>query len=185
MNRKFKAVVMFVLFTAFICGTFTESASARRRDDYWHPPRGYVSLELRGARFFYHHGLFFRRINSGLVIVAPPIGVVVPFLPIGYVTLRFGGWDYYYMDGVYYRPCPSGYLTVPESEVENLKQKANMKTEELARDATGYYTVNIPNSDGTFIAVKLRKSGAGYIGPQGEYYGEHPTVEQLKVLYGK
>lgn len=47
------------------------------------------------------------------------------------------------------------------------------------------FIVNIPNSDGTFTAVKLVKQDNGYVGPQGEYYNSHPTVEQLKVLYGK
>ena len=46
-------------------------------------------------------------------------------------------------------------------------------------------TVNIPNSRGGYTAVTLKRSGNGFVGPQGEYYAEHPTVEQLKVLYGK
>jgi len=45
--------------------------------------------------------------------------------------------------------------------------------------------IHIPNSNGSYTAVTLQKSGDGYIGPQGEYYPEHPTVAQLKVLYGK
>ena len=34
-------------------------------------------------------------------------------------------------------------------------------------------------------AVTLKRSGNGFVGPQGEYYADNPTVEQLKVLYGK
>ena len=45
-------------------------------------------------------------------------------------------------------------------------------------------TVSIPNSNGTFTAVKLTKHGKGYLGPQGEFYIGHPTVAQLKALYG-
>ena len=47
------------------------------------------------------------------------------------------------------------------------------------------FVVNIPNSNGSYTAVILRKSGDGYIGPQGEYYPEHPTVDRLRVLYGR
>jgi hypothetical protein len=47
------------------------------------------------------------------------------------------------------------------------------------------YVINIPNSDGSFTPVKLKKSDNGYIGPQGESYQGHPSIEQLKVLYGK
>jgi len=45
--------------------------------------------------------------------------------------------------------------------------------------------VNIPNSNGSYTRVVLRKSGNGYIGPQGEFYPTHPTVRQLRILYGK
>jgi hypothetical protein len=33
--------------------------------------------------------------------------------------------------------------------------------------------------------VKLKKTDAGFIGPQGEFYPKHPTIEKLKILYGK
>lgn len=45
--------------------------------------------------------------------------------------------------------------------------------------------INIPNSRGGYTAVTLKKAGTGYVGPQGEYYSDNPTVEQLKVLYGR
>lgn len=45
--------------------------------------------------------------------------------------------------------------------------------------------INIPNSNGSYTPVTLWKSFDGYVGPQGEYYPGRPTVEQLKVLYGK
>ncbi len=47
------------------------------------------------------------------------------------------------------------------------------------------YTVNIPNSKGTYTAVALKRNGNGFVGPQGEYYSEFPKVEQLKLMYGK
>ena len=47
------------------------------------------------------------------------------------------------------------------------------------------FTVNIPNSKGEYTAVTLKRSGNGFIGPQGEYYPEFPKIEQLKVMYAK
>ena len=46
-------------------------------------------------------------------------------------------------------------------------------------------TVNVPNSNGTYTAVVLKRSGNGYVGPQGEYYDQIPTTVQLQAMYGK
>lgn len=51
--------------------------------------------------------------------------------------------------------------------------------------ADNVFTVNIPNSKGTYTTVTLTRSGNGFVGPQGEFYTEFPRVEQLKVMYGK
>lgn len=47
------------------------------------------------------------------------------------------------------------------------------------------FVVNVPNDRGGYTAVTIRKSGNGFIGPQGEYYAQFPNVSQLKVMYGK
>ena len=46
-------------------------------------------------------------------------------------------------------------------------------------------TVNVPNSNGTYTAVVLKRSGNGYVGPQGEYYEQIPATAQLQAMYGK
>src|SRR5208283_85529 len=46
-------------------------------------------------------------------------------------------------------------------------------------------TVNVPNSSGGFTAVVLKRSGNGYVGPQGEYYDQVPSTAQLQAMYGK
>ena len=46
-------------------------------------------------------------------------------------------------------------------------------------------TLNIPSAKGGYVAVILKKSGNGFIGPQGEFYPEFPKIELLKVMYGK
>ena len=44
--------------------------------------------------------------------------------------------------------------------------------------------IEIHNSNGSITPVKLKKDGTAYIGPKGEFYGELPTEEQLKSIYG-
>ncbi len=46
-------------------------------------------------------------------------------------------------------------------------------------------TINVPNSNGGLTSVVLKRSGNGYIGPQGEYYDQVPSTEQLQAMYGK
>lgn len=45
--------------------------------------------------------------------------------------------------------------------------------------------VNVPNCNGSYTPIALRKFGRGYMGPQGEYYHGNPTVAQLRALYGR
>ena len=44
--------------------------------------------------------------------------------------------------------------------------------------------VNVKNSNGSYTPVVIRKVGAQYVGPKGEYYNAMPTEEQLKGPYG-
>jgi hypothetical protein len=46
-------------------------------------------------------------------VIAPPLGIIVPFLPPFASTVWFGGAPYYYANNVYYAPTPQGYTVVP------------------------------------------------------------------------
>jgi hypothetical protein len=159
-----------------------------RDNDRWRgwPYKGrHYEVLHRGNRYFYHGGFFFQRSGVNFVVVSAPHGAVVPVLPFGYVTYTFGpGIAYYYLDGVYYKQVPQGYVVVPEDEFDKL-QKQKKELEASKPPETPGFIVNIPNTDGTFTPVELKKNQDGYTGPQGEFYKEHPSVEQLKVLYGK
>jgi uncharacterized membrane protein len=50
--------------------------------------------------------------------------------------------------------------------------------------ADGNFTVNIPNSQGSYTPIQIKQTGNGYIGPRGEYYSQFPTVYQLQAMYG-
>jgi hypothetical protein len=47
------------------------------------------------------------------------------------------------------------------------------------------FTVYIAKSKGGYAPITMRRSGTGYIGPQGEYYPEFPKIDLLKAMYGK
>ncbi len=67
------------------------------------------------------------------------------------------------------------------NEQDKKKQKAEMENQAAEIDTV---TVNVTNSNGSVIPVKLKRQGVGYVGPRGEYYETLPTSEQLRPIYG-
>ena len=96
---------------------------SRYHHDRYYPPRGYLAPRIeRGARvvlygnnrYYYRGGAWYRPSGARWLVVAPPIGLVIPFLPDFYTTLWFGGVPYYYANDSYYvwRREARGYVVV-------------------------------------------------------------------------
>ena len=45
--------------------------------------------------------------------------------------------------------------------------------------------ISIPNGNGSYTSVTLMKTEKGFLGPQGEFYADHPTADQLRERYIK
>lgn len=100
----------------------------RRYDDrrgwdsnHYPPRRGHVAYHLpprhrvvhhHGHRYYYSGGAWYRPYGSRYVVVDPPVGLVVSFLPQFGTTLYFGGIPYYRAGPVYYvwNPRERGYI---------------------------------------------------------------------------
>jgi hypothetical protein len=93
------------------------------REHRWYPSRGYVVERLPDYcrpvvhyhdRFFFGDGIWYRPFGASFVVVAPPLGVVIPLLPSVYLTLWSGGVPYYYANDTYYRwsDPDAGYVVV-------------------------------------------------------------------------
>jgi hypothetical protein len=61
-----------------------------------------MTLSLGGLLYYYTDGIYYRRHSSGFIVVVPPIGLIVPVLPLGYTVFQIHGSTYYYYDNVYY-----------------------------------------------------------------------------------
>jgi len=162
------------LLAALFCSTFVFSYSealARDGHDRGHHDRYHYRDD---GRWYRSNWFWF-----DLGVTALTLGAVVDSLPRGYTTVMVGNQPYYYYNQVYYQPYyPSGYVVVapvavPPSAIPAPAQSADT------------VTINVPNRDGTYTPITLVRRGDGYVGPQGEYYSGHPTVEQLRVLYGR
>ncbi len=69
-------------------------------------PRDSVAVRYRGTPYYMHGGSWYRPYGARFVVIAPPIGLSVGFLPSYYSTIWFGSVPYYYADDVYYRWYP-------------------------------------------------------------------------------
>ena len=97
----------------------------------------------------------------------------VVYLPIGGWTVVIGGARYYYCDGEYYRYVTGGYEVVPDPRVE---VKYVYKEAPPQNPEPNEFTVNVPRKNGGYTAVVIRRTGNGFVGPQGEFYSEFPSV---------
>jgi len=108
-------------------------------------------------------------------------------LPHFSTAIFVGGHRYYHNHGTYYKRSSCGYYAVP-NPYENYYSTKIESTEyegDLQNRSESSFVVNIPNSDSGYTEVLIKKSGDGYIGPQGEYYQNFPSVDQLKAMYSK
>ena len=87
-------------------------------------PPGNVALAFRGARFWFHSGVWYQQVGPRYVVVPPPMGVIVPVLPPAYAVVYYGGVPYYYANDVYYVQQPTGYEVVAPPEAPAVAQPA-------------------------------------------------------------
>jgi hypothetical protein len=163
--------------------------------------------------FLFCEGLFYRYSPAGYVVVQPPIGAMVPMLPPGYTTVFINGMPYYYYGYTYYTMAPGGYVvaappavpmappavapvaypapqvaapqTAPQAAPAPVAPAPASSPSSVEGDNPDTFEIHIPNGDGSFTLVTLKKTEKGFLGPQGEFYQDHPTVDQLKERYVK
>ena len=138
-------------------------------------PRGVITIVIGGSRYFYGDGVFYHRETDGYDVVVPPAGVIVDAIPARCAKVVIYGKTYYRDNSTYYQPSPHGFVIVP----------APSEHAEVLDSSVKEITINIPNYHQGFTPVVLKKFGDGYLGPQGEFYAQFPSVDQLQVMYAK
>jgi len=84
-------------------------------------PKGTIGLNYAGLSYRFSEGVWYESRGPAFMVIAPPIGLVVPSLPPYATALAArGGQTYLYVNSTYYRPRPDlgGYEVVndpPES----------------------------------------------------------------------
>ena len=110
-----------------------------------------------------------------------------------YQPVVINGVTYYLNNGQYYIYTQYGYqavaapveaqASVPSAQTTTSSGYVSAESSNTGSDDA--VTINIPNSKGGYTAVILKKSGSGFVGPQGEFYPSFPKVSQLQTIYGK
>ena len=124
---------------------------ARYSHNRSYPARGHYFRSLprdhrvirHGSRRYYStsHGVWYRPYRGLYEVIAPPIGIFVPFLPLFYTTVRVQGIPYYYANGTYYTQTPGGYVVVnpPQAEVMENPPVPDDEDEEFMDDQLFVY----------------------------------------------
>jgi hypothetical protein len=79
-------------------------------------PAGFVQVSAGGTGYDFYDGVYFQPVASlspGYVVVAPPVGAVVPQLPSGAEPVAESGTTYYYAAGAFYLQEPNGFAVMP------------------------------------------------------------------------
>ena len=200
--RKISMSIVFFVMMSVLLG-FSQSAQAQTSwsfslgvGDSHHRDRRPICIpshhrEYRysGHRYYYADGLYYQGYSGNYVTVNPPIGIIVSDIPYGYRQRWVHGRIYYEYNNVYYVPMLGGYRVVdPPVVIENVQQPVYVSAPSnntVSMNNQDDITVNVPNAQGSFTPVVLKRSGSGFLGPQGEFYAEFPKVAQLKAMYVK
>ncbi len=172
---RFRVVLVILLMMTLFCpGAFARGND--RGGNSKADNRGYDRGYNRGDSHYYRDGRWYRHgwFGFDILVSALAIGMLIDSLPPRHTTVIVQGTPYYYSDNYYYTQAPNGGYVVVAPPV--LVQPPIQPQETV--------TINIPNSRGGYTPVVLRRAGYGFLGPQGEYYADSPTVDQLRVLYG-
>lgn len=166
----------------------------------WGGSRGGGRAGFRGGHDGFYHGYGYFGAGPYWPYwygFTPCVGTFVGYLPYGCTAVVVDGTTYYYYGGYFFSPYSNGYVIVPEPVASTTSQTQEplaavqssassnqtiaANAEPTSSDTT---TINVPNSKGGFTPVRLVRHKNGYVGPQGEFYTGHPTVDALKALYG-
>jgi len=90
-------------------------------------PQGAIVVTYAGLSYRFHDGVWFEPRGPAFMVVAPPIGLIVPTLPTFATVLAHGGEIYLYCNEVYYLPRPdlNGYEVINDPAETAAKAKSD------------------------------------------------------------
>ena len=102
----------------------------RHGHDHYYPDRGAIVRDLpvgtigtsyAGVSYRYHDGIWLEPRGPAYMVVAPPVGLIAPTLPLYSTVVTHGSDSFLYCNDTYYRPRPDlgGYEVVNDPTMES------------------------------------------------------------------
>jgi len=109
---------------------FHKHHDTRHGHDHYYPDRGAIVRDLpagtigtsyAGVSYRYHDGVWLEPRGPAYMVVAPPIGLLAPTLPLYSTVVTHGPDSYLYCNDTYYKPRPDlgGYEVVNDPSLES------------------------------------------------------------------
>jgi len=158
-------------------------------------PERHKVIVYENTDYYYYNSTYYVKQPAGYTVVTPPPSVVSTNPPAVeapektvVVTVPNPNGSYMpvtlqkYTDG-YVGPNGEFYPDYPTiGQLKAMYSKASAVAERPEPDEITY---DVPNKNGSITKIKVTRTKDGYVGPEGEYYKEKPTLEQLKIMYAK
>lgn len=159
-------------------------------------PKRHKRIAHNHTTYYIYDNTYYVKEPQGYVVVNPPVEAIklntaaveapektvivnVPNPNGSYIPVTLQK----YSDG-YIGPRGEFYPDYPT--LDQLKAMYSIQSQSAASPSEPEeLVIHVANANGSYTKVKLIKSEEGYVGPEGEYYPQKPTKEQLKVLYSK
>lgn len=140
-------------------------------------PDGYTVVYVNGLPYYYYASTYYTVAPSGgYVVVSPAVETTTTVVTTPATT-------------VVTTPATTT-TTVPAATQQTTSTPvatpaATTTAPAATTTESDTFDVQIPNGNGSFTLVRLIRTKDGFLGPQGEFYPDHPTIEQLKARYVK
>ncbi len=105
-----------------------------------------LSFWSGGVQFFYRDGSWLQPWGGGWRSVMPPVGLVVPVLPVRAVPHRHGHREYFVADGVFYQPVSQGAFQVVAPPVVVARAGQSAVEQEADQQACNRWATTLPEA---------------------------------------
>lgn len=153
-------------------------------------PPGYTTVVMNGIPYYYYGYTYYAPSPNGYVVVQPPVAAASVIAPPVITPLAAAVAPA--PAPISAMPAAAPSMTAPQAAPQQVpapsqaaQAAAPDEDDKPTSDGDNKFDIYIPNNNGSYTLVTLMKTDKGFLGPQGEFYEDHPTVEQLRKRYNK